>query len=64
MADFKQVSVCETQIDCVTQQLASKFTTRNISIADFHKNVQDFLDVLKDEVGPWASLVQAMINYE
>jgi len=25
---------------------------------------QDFLDVLKDEVGPWAELVQAMINYK
>lgn len=25
---------------------------------------QDFLDVLKDEVGPWAQLVEAMLNYE
>mmetsp|Transcript_6640 Transcript_6640/g.14465 ORF Transcript_6640/g.14465 Transcript_6640/m.14465 type:complete len:100 (-) Transcript_6640:68-367(-) len=25
---------------------------------------QDFLDVLKDEMGPWARLVEAMLDYE
>ena len=25
---------------------------------------QDFMDVVSDEVGPWATLLEAMINYE
>jgi len=61
---FLSECVCEAQVDFLANQLASNFTTQNISSADFRKFGQDFLDVLKDEVGPWASLVQAMINYE